>query len=223
MPQPPLVLASSSPRRQALLAGLGLTFDVDAPEVDETPLPGEDPVDYVVRVACDKSVTSSREDGVVVLGADTAVVVDGRILGKPSGSAEARAMLALIADRQHTVLSGVALARGGRVAAHLHVETTVTMTPISEEEADWYISTGEPLDKAGAYAIQGIGGVFVKEVHGSVSNVTGLPLAETIALLREVGFEPLATQEAGVLEGALGGRPLDEHAGRRRDPSDAHL
>ena len=219
MPQPPLVLASSSPRRQALLAGLGFTFDVDAPEVDETPLSGEDPVDYVVRVACDKSVTSSRGDGVLVLGADTAVVVDGRILGKPSGSAEARAMLALIAGRQHTVLSGVALARGGRVAAHLYVETTVTMTPISEGEADWYIRTGEPLDKAGAYAIQGIGGVFVKEVHGSVSNVTGLPLAETVALLREVGFEPLATPA----EGAMGGRPVDEHAGRRRDPSDAHL
>ena len=204
MPQPPLVLASSSPRRQALLAGLGFTFDVDAPEVDETPLPGEDPVDYVVRVACDKSVTSSRGDGVLVLGADTAVVVDGRILG---------------AGRQHTVLSGVALARGGRVAAHLYVETTVTMTPISEGEADWYIRTGEPLDKAGAYAIQGIGGVFVKEVHGSVSNVTGLPLAETVVLLREVGFEPLATPA----EGAMGGRPVDEHAGRRRDPSDAHL
>lgn len=222
MPQPPLVLASSSPRRRALLAGLGLTFDVAAPEVDETPLPGENPVDYVVRMARDKSVASDRADGVVVLGADTAVVVDGRILGKPSGGAEARTMLALIADRQHTVLSGVALARGGRVTAHLHVETTVTMTPISAGEADWYIGTGEPLDKAGAYAIQGIGGVFVKEVRGSVSNVTGLPLAETVALLRDVGFDPVATQAASV-SGATHGWPGDEHTERRRDSSDARL
>ncbi len=197
MSQTQLVLASASPRRQRLLAGLGVVFEIDAPEVDETPLPGEAPVDYVVRVARDKSIAADRTDDVLVLGADTAVVVDGQILGKPGGKSAARRMLALIANRDHSVLTGVAVARGGRVVAHIHVETAVTMTPISDREANWYIETGEPLDKAGAYAIQGIGAVFVKSVRGSVSNVTGLPLAETAALLRELGLGRLAEGDGG--------------------------
>lgn len=184
---PWLVLASASPRRRELLSLLGLAFRVVAPDVDETPLDGERPAALVRRLAVAKATVV---DGAVVLAADTTVEVDGAILGKPDDAADARRMLGLLAGRSHEVHTGVAVRAGERLEVEL-VTTTVTFTPISPGALEWYVGTGEPMDKAGGYAIQGAGGVFVDAVHGSVSNVVGLPLATVTRLLQTVtAWEP---------------------------------
>jgi septum formation protein len=175
-----LVLASASPRRRELLSRLGLVFEVVAPDVDETPLDGERPAELVRRLAVAKATVV---DGAVVLAADTTVEADGEILGKPDDAADARRMLGLLAGRSHEVHTGVAVRAGERLEVEL-VTTTVTFTPISPRALEWYVGTGEPMDKAGGYAIQGAGGVFVDAVHGSVSNVVGLPLATVARLLQ---------------------------------------
>ena len=192
MPEPLVLLASSSPRRRLLLGRLGLPFEVVSPEVDETPRPNENPTAYVRRIAAEKAVAVPAPIGLPVLAADTAVVVDEHILGKPESATEALAMLERIAGRAHTVLTGVAIARSGEVVEEAVVTTTVWMTDIPEQAARWYVATGEPLDKAGAYAIQERGGLFVERVDGCVSNVVGLPLAETASLLQNVGLDPWA-------------------------------
>lgn len=192
MPDPLLVLASSSPRRRALLAHLGLPFGVAFPDVDEATRPGEGPVDYVMRVARSKALSVAATTSLVVLAADTAVIVDDQILGKPMNATEAESMLSMLGGRSHQVLTGVAVARQGVVVGQSVVETTVHMTPISSRAARWYVESGEPLDKAGAYAVQERGGVFVERIEGSVSNVVGLPLAETASLLRQCGLDPTA-------------------------------
>ena len=178
----PLVLASASPRRRHLLAQLGLEFEVRPPDIDEMPLPGEVPATYVARLAGEKAREVARP-GEVVLAADTTVDVDGAILGKPADAAEAAAMLRLLGGRSHVVHTGVAVWRGGRVTGVV-VSADVRFAPIDPDLLAWYLATPEPYDKAGAYALQGAGGLFVAEVRGSISGIVGLPLVETLALLR---------------------------------------
>ncbi len=184
---PTLTLASRSPRRREMLAQLGLALDVRPADADESVHPGEGAREYVLRVARDKARAVSGE---VVLGADTAVVLAGEVLGKPRDAADAARMLRALSGTTHEVITGVCVRRAGAPAVELTaaVSTEVSFAPLAEPEIAWYVGTGEPLDKAGAYAIQGAGGGFVLEVRGSVSNVVGLPLAETAALLRRAGF-----------------------------------
>lgn len=194
MATPPLLLASGSPRRRELLAQLGLPFTVEAADVDETPLPGEAPRPYVARLAQAKAAAvAARRPGTLVLAADTTVVRDGTILGKPVDDAEALRMLSSLVGRTHQVLTAVALAglrtgsTGGAPALHVE-ETRVHLRQATPAELAWYVATGEPRDKAGAYAIQGRGGFLVDRIEGSYSNVVGLPLAETVELLAAADF-----------------------------------
>ena len=182
-----LVLASGSPRRGQLLETIGLRFAAMPPDIDETPLPDEDPRGYVGRLAREKAeaVTASPDD--VVVAADTTVAFAGQIRGKPVDAADARRMLLLLSDQTHDVHPGVAGRTGGRTTTRV-VTTFVTMVAISEADIAWYVGTGEPLDKAGAYALQGAGGVLVRSVDGSSSNVVGLPLAELAELLAAAGW-----------------------------------
>ncbi|HSN92461.1 MAG TPA: nucleoside triphosphate pyrophosphatase [Anaeromyxobacteraceae bacterium] len=183
---PPLTLASASPRRREMLAQLGFALRIRPAETDETVHAGEGARDYVRRVAREKA---RAVEGDFVLGADTAVILAGRVLGKPAGPAEAARMLRELSGTAHEVLTGVCLRRvAARIELEALVSTEVVFAPLGEAEIAWYVATGEPLDKAGAYAIQGAGGAFVREVRGSVSNVVGLPLAETAALLRRAGY-----------------------------------
>jgi len=182
-----LVLASASPRRRDLLSQLGLIFRVAAADLDETPLSGEVADAYVLRLAQAKAqAVAGRFPGTWVLAADTTVALGTELLGKPSGPAEAREMLTRLSGRTHAVYTGVALA--GRAGASTVVRTHVTFRTLSVGEIDWYVGTGEPLDKAGAYAVQGKGGFLVAAVEGSPTNVIGLPLGETLALLASAGF-----------------------------------
>ena len=182
-----LVLASASPRRASLLRAAGIPFEVDAPNIDEDPLPGESPEQYVVRVARDKALAvACRKSGKLVLGADTTVVVGGAILGKPADATEARNMLQRLSGRAHDVLTGVALRDGGREWTAV-VSTEVRFLPITPAEIDSYIASGEPLDKAGAYAIQGLASRFIERIDGSYTNVVGLPVGVVCALLRQAG------------------------------------
>lgn len=186
---PTLVLASGSPRRRELLVGLGLDFVVRPVNVDESALPGEEPADHVLRLAREKS-QSRFGAGELVLAADTIVVIDGEILGKPSDAATARTMLRRLAGRRHTVLTGVALILGeGENQVAGVASSEVTIGDLSDEEIQWYVDTGEPLDKAGSYAIQGLGALLVTEVNGNYTNVVGLPLPLTQQLFRRLGYD----------------------------------
>jgi septum formation protein len=177
-----LILASTSPRRRELIAVLGIPFRVVAPlGVDETPFDGESPRELARRLAAEKA---QSVDGDPVLAADTVVEIDGDILGKPVDADDARRMLQLLSDRTHLVHTGVAVRSGEGVRVEVAVVTTsVRFVPLTPEAIEWYLATGEPFDKAGAYAIQGAGGVFVEGVEGSVSNVVGLPLSTVVAML----------------------------------------
>lgn len=177
-----LVLASGSPRRKMLLESAGLDFDVVPADIDETPLDGESPTEYVLRVAAEKAEEVGGPDR-VVLAADTTVEAEGRILAKPVDDVDARRMLRLLSGNVHRVHTGIAVAVGGSIQQRL-VTTAVHFVDLTPEVIDWYVATGEPHDKAGAYAIQGRAAAFVESVHGSVTNVVGLPLAETLDLLR---------------------------------------
>ena len=188
-PPLPLVLASASPRRRELLSQLGLTFEVAAADIDETPHGAEPPDVYVLRVAREKArAVASARPGVWVLAADTTVVLDGDILGKPRDAADAHATLTRLSGRTHAVLTGVALAGPGGAEASEVVRTQVTFRAASPEELAWYVGTGEPLDKAGSYGMQGRGGFLVQALQGSPTNVIGLPLGETLALLARAGL-----------------------------------
>jgi septum formation protein len=191
---PPLVLASGSPRRAELLRQIGIAFEVRLPAepVDETPRDAEVPADYVLRLAVEKAAAVAR--GLperVVLAADTTVVLDGRILGKPADRAEAVAMLLALQGRAHEVLTGIAVQRADAVRSALS-RTLVRFRAIERAEAEAYWETGEGADKAGGYGIQGIGAIFAETLQGSYSNVVGLPLAETERLLRELGVDTWA-------------------------------
>jgi septum formation protein len=186
-----IVLASGSPRRRELLGHLRVPFRVIVPDVDESARPGEAPRDLVSRLASEKAAAvAAGLDGeaadTAVLAADTVVEVDGEVLGKPADEADARRMLRRLSGRSHRVHTGVALRCGARTAAET-VTTIVTFVPLTSAMIEWYLATGEPFDKAGAYAIQGTGGVFVDTVRGSVSNVVGLPLTTVAHLLEAAG------------------------------------
>ena len=188
----PLLLASASPRRRELLQQLGLRFTLAPAAIDEAPLPGEDPAALVSRLAQAKAQAglAFAEPAQWVLGADTVVVLDREILGKPADDAAAAAMLRRLSGRAHTVFSGVFLARSGVPGRGRVVRTRVWMRGISEPEIVAYVASGEPLGKAGAYAIQGRGAAFVRCLAGSYSNVVGLPLYELDALLHELPEPP---------------------------------
>ncbi len=187
MGQTRLILASGSPRRRAFLESLGLQFEVAPAELDETPLPAEAPRDYVRRLAAEKADAVGRRFPLAaVLAADTTVVLEDQVLGKPEDAAEARRMLERLSGRSHRVLTGVAL--GGAAQGAVVVETEVRFRVLEEAQLRWYLASGEPMDKAGAYAIQGLGGAFVERITGSYSNVVGLPLVETLALLEQAGL-----------------------------------
>lgn len=185
-PEPVLCLASASPRRQALLASIGVSVRVEPCDIDETPLPGESAERYVVRLAQAKAQTAMPVTGLPTLGSDTAVVVDGKILGKPDDESHAASMLRRLSGRQHDVLTGVAVT-GPKGVLTCCVTTRVTLRDISDSEIAAYWKTAEPCDKAGGYAIQGMASVFVAGIEGSHSAVVGLPLFETACLLRRQG------------------------------------
>jgi septum formation protein len=181
-----LVLASASPRRADLLRSAGFAFQIEPVEVDERPLTGEEATVMVERLASEKaSLVARRFPDAVVIGADTVVVVDRVILGKPADDRDAAGMLARLSGRSHEVLTGVAVhASGNRLIA---VERTVVwFLPLSAAEIAWYVASGEPRDKAGAYAVQGLASRFVTRIEGSYANVVGLPVARVYELLNQV-------------------------------------
>ena len=186
---PSLILASASPRRRELLEQIGLSFQVHPVDIDETPHEGEAADLYVLRMAREKALACLGGHGVdnaLVLGADTSVVMEGRIMGKPRDRQQARAMLERLSGRRHHVMSGVALAAGDAVRERV-VSTAVAFRRLSEPEIEAYLATDEPWDKAGAYGIQGRGGIFVERIEGSYSAVVGLPLEATADLLSQTG------------------------------------
>jgi septum formation protein len=188
-----LILASASPRRRELLERAAVAFEVRPANVPEQREPGEEPARFAGRLALAKAravaQTAGAEPPRLVLGADTIVVIDGDVLGKPADAEHAVALLSRLVGRSHRVITAVALVESAtQRARHAVVESTVTMRPASAEEVRAYVASGEPLDKAGAYAVQGAGRRFVEQIEGSESNVIGLPLEETLALLREAGW-----------------------------------
>jgi len=193
-----LILASASPRRAEILRNAGFEFDVHPAHVDETRLPSESPEDYVRRLADAKARSAAEQIGrkhtrAIIIGADTAVVVAGKLLGKPNGVEDAKRMLRLLSGRTHEVLTGVAALRVPEGSSALHVETTrVTFLELSDSDIENYVATGEPFDKAGAYGIQGIGGKFVREIEGCYFNVMGLPLSRVWSLVRATKSERTA-------------------------------
>jgi septum formation protein len=194
---PELVLASASPRRRALLDAAGVRCTVMPADIDERALPGETPRELVVRLALEKARAVATQLGPVprrlVLGSDTIVVLGEEVLGKPHDPRHAAELLGRILGRRHTVFSGVALVDSASGAPRSAcVASDVVMRAATADEVTAYVAGGEPLDKAGAYALQGEGRKFVERVIGSESNVIGLPLEETLALLREAGFPPPA-------------------------------
>jgi septum formation protein len=191
-----LILASASPRRRELLTQAGLTFTVQAADLNEDPLPNEAAAAYVQRLAVEKAQAVCKlnqhldtpGDPLIVLAADTTVVVVGetdRILGKPAHAAEAEEMLALLSGRTHAVMTGIAAVTAGRICSDVEI-TQVTFNLITPDEIATYVASGEPLDKAGAYGIQGYAARWIPRIEGDYFNVVGLPIARVIALLAEV-------------------------------------
>jgi septum formation protein len=190
-----LILASSSPRRAEILRQAGIAFEICAAEIDETVLPGETALEMVARLAEAKAraITAQMDARIrecIIVGADTTVELDGEILGKPRDTANAREMLARLSGRTHHVLTGIFLLRLPGNASRAAVEkSAVTFAPLSEKEIDAYVASGEPLGKAGAYAIQGLAGRYIPKIEGCYFNVVGLPLARLYTLLRELGWQ----------------------------------
>ncbi len=178
-----LVLASGSPRRAELLAAAGIEFVVRVSQIDETPRDGEVPLGYALRMAAEKASAAPSADE-IVLAADTIVVVDGEIMGKPRDAADAVRMLRALSGRGHEVITGVCLRGRGRTVLD-SASTRVWFATMSEAEIAWYVESGEPMDKAGAYGIQGLASRFVERIDGPYSNVVGLPVALVYRLLRE--------------------------------------
>ncbi|MFP4235025.1 MAG: Maf family protein [Nitriliruptoraceae bacterium] len=186
---PRLVLASGSPRRAALLSRLGCEPELRPADLDERPGPDEDPGTLVVRLARAKAtaVATGQADE-VVLGADTEVVLDQQVLGKPVDAAHAARMLRALAGRVHEVHTGLAAVRGATIVS-TRVTSTVRLRPLTDAEIAWYLGTGEPAGKAGAYALQGAGAALVDRLEGSDTGIIGLPLSATVGLLRELGLD----------------------------------
>jgi septum formation protein len=190
-----IILASSSPRRAEILREADIAFQIRGTQIDEAALPGETPHAMVARLAEAKARAAAAHvdhgaDECVIVGADTTVVLDGEILGKPRDAAHAREMLARLSGRTHHVLTGLFLLRLPGNAARAAVENSaVTFAPLAEKEIDAYVATGEPLGKAGAYAIQGLAGRYIPRIEGCYFNVVGLPLARLYTLLRELDWQ----------------------------------
>lgn len=200
---PPVILASASPRRRALLRMIAIEHEVVPAAIDESIHPGETPEVYVERVAREKGTAiARRRPEALVLSADTIVVIDGRVLGKPRNAAEARSMLRMLGGRTHVVHTAVAVARdGGTTMASAIESARVTFRALADAEIAAYVATGEPMDKAGAYGIQGLGATLVDRVEGDFFAVMGLPLRRCVDLLERVGvhyaFRTLESAEAG--------------------------
>lgn len=188
-----LILASTSPRRAELLRSAGLAFEVARPDADEKLHIGETPVEYAVRAAREKAQSFSIPPDTLVLGADTVVAAEGRILGKPVDADDAKAMLRLLSGKIHEVITGVCL-HSIKKTICFHAATTVLFRDLSEEEIEAYVASGDPLDKAGAYAIQNGAAGMVRRIDGSYSNVVGLPLCEVIEALS--GFAAVKSQRS---------------------------
>jgi len=183
-----LILGSGSPRRKELLAQIGVVADdVRPPEIDETPLTGELPRPYCVRLAREKALAVQADDDDIVLCGDTTVALGRRILGKPEDAGEAAEFLHMLSGRRHRVITAIAVRRGDKVWQK-DVVSQVKMKPLSDEEVNWYLSTGDWQGKAGGYGIQGPAGALIPWISGSFTAVVGLPVAETAALLRAAGY-----------------------------------
>lgn len=192
------ILASQSPRRRELLASIGLEFDVMPSAIPEVHQPGESPEEYVARLSRDKAAAiAAKHADAWIIAADTTVLLGDELLEKPADGEDAKRMLSTISGKTHIVYTGVTLQNA---VAGWHdtrvAETEVRMLPLDPRDIAWYVSTGEPLDKAGAYAAQGIGGIFIDSIHGSYTNVVGLPLALLFQMLRRAGVDVL--RESGV-------------------------
>ena len=187
--QPNIILASSSPRRREFLKQLGIPFMIVVPRVDEQPEKREEPGHFAWRLAVDKALdVASRVPGKsIVIAADTIVVLGKTILGKPKDPADAQRMLKMLSGREHEVITGVCVMSGKKKKSFV-TSTDVVFKKLTKQEIDFYIASGEPMDKAGAYAIQGIGSFLVREIRGSYTNVVGLPVAELLDVL-EAGFK----------------------------------
>ena len=184
-----LVLASASPRRQELLLSAGILFEVQAAHIAEDPLPGEAEKDCAERLARDKVLAVARQrPRDFVLGADTVVVVDGQLLGKPTDAADAARMLRLLSGREHQVITGVCLVVNGQPSVASET-TVVTVSELTDKDIADYVSSGEPMDKAGAYAIQGIASRWIPRIEGDYCNVVGLPVALVWRMLRESSYQ----------------------------------
>lgn len=184
-----LILASKSPRRSELLRAVGWSFEAVPADIDETQQPDETAVDYVKRLAIEKAeAVAARVSSGLILAADTTVVVDEHVLGQPEDDADARRMLKLLNGRWHEVLTGVAFLRAGQnyVAVSDYECTRVKFSEMSDEEIDWYVATGEPRGKAGAYGIQGRAAILIEEIEGDYFNIVGLPLRLVYELIRQV-------------------------------------
>ena len=185
-----IILASSSPRRADLLKTIGVSFELVPSNINERPHQDEAPADYIIRLARAKVIDAARKrDSGLVIGADTIVVLDGRILGKPRDEDDAVRMLKLLSGRWHAVMTGVALydAATRREVAD-YDKTLVRFAQLSDKEIDWYVKTGEPMDKAGSYAIQERGAMFVEEIAGNYHNVVGLPVTLLYRLSKRMGY-----------------------------------
>ena len=201
-----LILASGSPRRKLLLEQLAIIFGIQPPNVDESVKTGEAPEIYVTRLSKKKaqSVAEKHDRKAVVLAADTTVVLHGNILGKPESKEHGLQMLKQLSGTRHDVLTGVSVCSGSRIETFC-VSTEVTFRQLQEKEIAWYWDTGEPHDKAGSYGLQGAGAAFVETIIGSYSNVIGLPLSETVLMLRDFSIECLGQKEVSFVQGRRDG------------------
>ena len=191
-----LVLASASPRRADLLRAAGIAFDVLPVDIDERFKPGEKPEHAVARLAETKAtVAAASHPDAIVLGADTTVVIRGEVLAKPADAADAERMLRLLSGRTHEVFTGVCVCHKGRRLVHVE-PSRVRMAQLGDSEIEWYISTGEPFDKAGGYAVQGLASRFIEGIDGSYSNVVGLPISSVYELLKELGCDILENKKS---------------------------
>jgi len=192
-----LILASSSPRRRELLASIGAEFDVVPSHIPEERRAGEAPEEYVARLSREKADAIAKlHPSRWIIAADTTVLLGDQLLEKPLDAADAARMLATIAGRTHVVYTGVTLQNTERRYHDTRVaESEVRMLPLTPRDIEWYVKTGEPLDKAGAYAAQGVGAIFIDSIHGSYTNVVGLPLALLFQMMRKAEIDPLTSQE----------------------------